>query len=90
MRELRVEDALLYLDDVKREFGDRPMVYNEFLSIMKNFKSQEVDTPGVIAKVSKLRTSVEALGHHYLYQVKLSHLLRKDKSLNFMPNLLML
>lgn len=54
MRELRVEDALLYLDDVKREFGDRPMVYNEFLSIMKNFKSQEVDTPGVIAKVSKL------------------------------------
>lgn len=54
MRELRVEDALLYLDDVKREFGDRPRVYNEFLTIMKNFKSQEVDTPGVIARVSKL------------------------------------
>eukprot|EP00980_Cylindrotheca_fusiformis_P029895 scaffold24012_cov186-Cylindrotheca_fusiformis.AAC.8 len=54
MKELRVEDALLYLDDVKREFGDRPRVYNEFLSIMKNFKSQEVDTPGVIDKVSKL------------------------------------
>jgi paired amphipathic helix protein Sin3a len=54
MRELRVEDALLYLDDVKRAFDDRPEVYNEFLSIMKNFKSQEVDTPGVIARVSKL------------------------------------
>jgi len=54
MRELRVEDALLYLDDVKREFGGRPRVYNEFLAIMKNFKSQEVDTPGVIARVSKL------------------------------------
>lgn len=54
MKELRVEDALLYLDDVKREFGDRPRVYNEFLGIMKNFKSQEVDTPGVIARVSKL------------------------------------
>jgi paired amphipathic helix protein Sin3a len=54
MRELRVEDALLYLDDVKREFGDRPRVYNEFLAIMKNFKSQEVDTPGVIARVSTL------------------------------------
>ena len=54
MKELRVEDALLYLDDVKREFGDRPRVYNEFLAIMKNFKSQEVDTPGVIARVSKL------------------------------------
>ncbi|KAL3924281.1 MAG: hypothetical protein SGILL_001142 [Bacillariaceae sp.] len=54
MKELRVEDALLYLDDVKREFGDRPRIYNEFLAIMKNFKSQEVDTPGVIARVSKL------------------------------------
>jgi len=54
MRELRVEDALIYLDDVKREFGDRPRVYNEFLTIMKNFKCQEVDTPGVIARVSKL------------------------------------
>jgi paired amphipathic helix protein Sin3a len=54
MRELRVEDALMYLDDVKTEFKDRPRVYNEFLGIMKNFKSQEVDTPGVIARVSKL------------------------------------
>jgi paired amphipathic helix protein Sin3a len=54
MRELRVEDALVYLDDVKREFGDRPRIYNEFLEIMKNFKSQEVDTPGVINRVSKL------------------------------------
>lgn len=54
MRELRVEDALVYLDDVKREFGDRPRIYNEFLEIMKNFKSQEVDTPGVINRVSRL------------------------------------
>jgi paired amphipathic helix protein Sin3a len=54
MRELRVEDALIYLDDVKREFGDRPAIYNEFLEIMKNFKSQVVDTPGVIDRVSRL------------------------------------
>ena len=54
LRELRVEDALLYLDDVKREFKDRPAIYNEFLSIMKNFKTQEVDTPGVINRVSRL------------------------------------
>jgi paired amphipathic helix protein Sin3a len=54
MRELRVEDALLYLDDVKREFKNFPGVYNEFLTIMKNFKTQEVDTPGVIQRVSKL------------------------------------
>jgi len=54
MRELRVEDALMYLDQVKLEFGDRPHIYNEFLDIMKAFKSQQVDTPGVIQRVSTL------------------------------------
>ena len=54
MRELRVEDALMYLDTVKMEFGDRPQIYNEFLDIMKTFKSQEIDTPGVIRRVATL------------------------------------
>ena len=54
MRELRVEDALLYLDQVKVEFGDRPHIYNEFLDIMKTFKTQQLDTPGVIRRVSNL------------------------------------
>ena len=54
MRELRVEDALMYLDQVKMEFGDRPHIYNEFLDIMKTFKSQQIDTPGVIRRVSNL------------------------------------
>lgn len=53
-RELKVEDALLYLDQVKLEFGDRPRIYNQFLEIMKNFKAQEVDTIGVIQSVRKL------------------------------------
>jgi len=30
VRELKVEDALLYLDQVKMEFGDKPEIYNEF------------------------------------------------------------
>jgi paired amphipathic helix protein Sin3a len=53
-KELKVEDALLYLDQVKLEFGDRPRIYNQFLEIMKNFKAQEVDTIGVINSVRKL------------------------------------
>ncbi|KAJ8600808.1 hypothetical protein CTAYLR_009956 [Chrysophaeum taylorii] len=70
LRELKVEDALLYLDQVKMAFGDKPEIYNEFLDIMKasssivthrqslftlqNFKAQEIDTPGVIQQVSHL------------------------------------
>eukprot|EP00581_Thalassiosira_minuscula_P014404 CAMPEP_0183732562 /NCGR_PEP_ID=MMETSP0737-20130205/38710_1 /TAXON_ID=385413 /ORGANISM="Thalassiosira miniscula, Strain CCMP1093" /LENGTH=103 /DNA_ID=CAMNT_0025965593 /DNA_START=79 /DNA_END=386 /DNA_ORIENTATION=+ len=54
MRELRVEDALMYLDQVKMEFGSQPHIYNEFLDIMKTFKSQAIDTPGVIKRVASL------------------------------------
>ena len=39
---------------VKAEFGDEPEIYNEFLEIMKSFKSQQIDTPGVIRRVSTL------------------------------------
>ena len=45
-RELKVEDALLYLDQVKVEFADKPHVYNEFIQLMKKFKAQSIDTPG--------------------------------------------
>jgi len=37
---LKVEDALSYLDKVKLQFSNQPEVYNKFLDIMKEFKSQ--------------------------------------------------
>jgi paired amphipathic helix protein Sin3a len=39
-RPLNVTDALSYLDAVKLQFHDKPDVYNHFLDIMKDFKSQ--------------------------------------------------
>ena len=39
-RPLNVSDALGYLDAVKAQFQDKPDVYNHFLDIMKDFKSQ--------------------------------------------------
>ncbi|TFY59719.1 hypothetical protein EVJ58_g5599 [Rhodofomes roseus] len=53
-RPLNVTDALTYLDSVKMKFQDKPEVYNRFLDIMKDFKSQIIDTPGVIERVSNL------------------------------------
>ncbi|KAJ2162455.1 hypothetical protein GGF46_000696 [Coemansia sp. RSA 552] len=53
-RPLNVSDALSYLDLVKSQFQDRPEVYNQFLEIMKEFKSHAIDTPGVIERVSRL------------------------------------
>ncbi|KAI2626401.1 hypothetical protein GGS21DRAFT_530229 [Xylaria nigripes] len=49
-----LNDALSYLDQVKVQFADQPDVYNKFLDIMKDFKSQSIDTPGVINRVSEL------------------------------------
>ncbi|KAI7902789.1 Sin3 family co-repressor-domain-containing protein [Cokeromyces recurvatus] len=53
-RPLNVTDALTYLDQVKTCFADQPIVYNKFLDIMKDFKSQAIETPGVIERVSIL------------------------------------
>ncbi|KAI9883013.1 MAG: hypothetical protein M1823_005218 [Watsoniomyces obsoletus] len=58
-----LNDALSYLDQVKVQFMDQPDVYNRFLDIMKDFKSQAIDTPGVIERVSSLFT-----GHPNLIQ----------------------
>jgi len=49
-----VEDALNYLDKVKNQFALQPQVYNQFLDIMKEFKSQSIDTQEVINRVSTL------------------------------------
>lgn len=40
VRPLNVTDALGYLDCVKQQFADQSDVYNRFLDIMKDFKSQ--------------------------------------------------
>ncbi|KAG5641578.1 hypothetical protein DXG03_004691 [Asterophora parasitica] len=53
-RPLNVTDALSYLDAVKMQFADQPNVYNNFLDIMKEFKNEKIDTPGVIKRVSDL------------------------------------
>ena len=58
-----LNDALSYLDQVKVQFQAEPEVYNRFLDIMKDFKSQTIDTPGVIERVSQLFT-----GHPQLIQ----------------------
>lgn len=53
-RPLNVKDALSYLDQVKIQFYNQADVYNNFLDIMKDFKLQSIDTPGVIDRVSSL------------------------------------
>ncbi|KAH9815202.1 hypothetical protein DFH28DRAFT_893466 [Melampsora americana] len=60
-RTLNVRDALSYLDQVKIRFQDQNEVYNQFLDVMKLFKTQSIDTPGVIERVSTLFRGYPAL-----------------------------
>ncbi|KAJ7598551.1 hypothetical protein C8J56DRAFT_769732 [Mycena floridula] len=62
-RRLNVTDALSYLDAVKTTFDGKPEVYNHFLDIMREFKSQIIDTRGVIQRIAQLFD-----GHPFLIQ----------------------
>lgn len=48
--------CIIYLQcsQMKIEFMDKPEIYNRFLHIMKDFKGQAIDAPGVIQLVSSL------------------------------------
>ncbi|KAF2398885.1 PAH2 domain-containing protein [Trichodelitschia bisporula] len=49
-----LNEALSYIDQVKFQFADQPDVYNQFLSLMQDFKIGAIDTPGVIERISRL------------------------------------
>ena len=53
-KSLKVEDALHYLKYIRDNFRKQPILYSNFLDIMKKFRSQSIDTPGMIAQVSHL------------------------------------
>lgn len=53
-RSAKYETALDFLEQVKQQFTHKPAVYNQFLEIMKEFKAQNINTPGVIRRVSTL------------------------------------
>ncbi|KAL7304467.1 hypothetical protein TKK_0003261 [Trichogramma kaykai] len=48
------DNALSYLDEVKYQFEDQPWVYDEFLSLMRKFNMQELDTRGIMRRLRKL------------------------------------
>lgn len=55
-RQLKAEDALAYLEQVKSHFKDlgRPAVYNSFVGIMKQFKAHNIGTAEVHKQVLEL------------------------------------
>ncbi|KAE9353784.1 hypothetical protein PF008_g4823 [Phytophthora fragariae] len=85
-RELRVEDALLYLDQVKQQFGDQPDIYNQFLDVMKDFKAQAIDTPGVILRVSTLFRGYPNLILGFNTFLPPGYRIRPDTSIEVIPS----
>ncbi|KAL6848318.1 hypothetical protein ACP4OV_022446 [Aristida adscensionis] len=53
-QKLTTNDALVYLKAVKDKFLDKREKYEEFLEVMRDFKSERIDTNGVIIRVKTL------------------------------------
>ena len=49
-----MDNALSYIDLVKYKFDNQPQIYNNFLDILKEFKSESIDAAGVVIQVSQL------------------------------------
>ena len=56
--ELKVEDALLFLDRVKSTYQNQPHIYNDFLEVMKNFKGQSISICQVLFQELKICSKV--------------------------------
>jgi paired amphipathic helix protein Sin3a len=54
-RRLQVDDALSYLEQVRQQFSSQPDVYNDFLEVMKEFKSHAIDTQVRVDDGSKVK-----------------------------------
>ena len=52
--EAHAQAALSYLDTIKFQFQNTPGVFNTFLDVMKQFKSANIDTLGVVKRVAEL------------------------------------
>jgi len=50
----KFDSAVEFLERVKIVYADQPAVYNQFLDIMKGFKTHTIDTTGVIKRVKHL------------------------------------
>ncbi|CAE6441783.1 unnamed protein product [Rhizoctonia solani] len=50
-RPLNVTDAMSYLETIKVEFQDKPVVYDRFMDIMRDFRNEIINTPEVIDQV---------------------------------------
>jgi paired amphipathic helix protein Sin3a len=51
---ITTRDALAYLKEVKDKFQEKPHTYEQFLQVMREFKSNRLDSAGVIARVKTL------------------------------------
>ncbi|KAF5351060.1 hypothetical protein D9756_008434 [Leucocoprinus leucothites] len=52
---VKIRDAMNYIDIVKTKVAeDEPEVYDKFLSLMRDFHNQRIDTAGVIERIKQI------------------------------------
>lgn len=52
--QVELDDALNYLDKIKKRFQKHPAIYNQFLEILGNYQREKTSTEDVYAQVTRL------------------------------------
>ena len=59
------QNALEYVKKIKRVFADRPDVYTDFLTTLKEFKEGHIDAPAVVHRIHILFAGHPDLVHGF-------------------------
>ncbi|KAL0089274.1 hypothetical protein J3Q64DRAFT_1606080, partial [Phycomyces blakesleeanus] len=72
------KDAVGYLEQIKTNYADSPKVFNDFLVIMGDFKTERINTPQVLDRVTRLFSGKPWLIRGFLMFLPPGHLLEEE------------
>ncbi|KAF7730721.1 Transcriptional regulatory protein sin3 [Apophysomyces ossiformis] len=72
---LQMEDAMSYLEKIKSDYAEDPQTFDKFLGIMDDFRSERINTPQVLERVTLLFRGKPGLIRGFLMFLPPGHLL---------------
>lgn len=77
-KHMEIKDAVGYLEQLKREDEKQPELYNKFLTIMRDFRLEKINTPQVLEQVTVLFRGKPWLIRNFLMFLPPEHIVIKS------------
>ncbi|KAI9365176.1 hypothetical protein BD770DRAFT_439297 [Pilaira anomala] len=82
LKVIQQKDALAFLDEIRSEFpNDNNKVFQEFIKIMADFKSNEIGTKQVLERTTQLFSGHRTLIQQFVQFLPPGHVLQKTTDL---------